>query len=344
MQLDLNKGCPPTYLSYGDIFVSDKVTGFSKCFFVNIHSWNMVICPSNTINDVPLLMKGLEEASKETWTLAEIDDNRRGAFPIDNYCVGAVLYTGYNQPTVFSEVESFGPMPYLFGVSNEGVLFSAAVVNADPSSTCVVTDAPEKIRPDILFRKNVGEAKSQYQETESKVQPRNDAAAPQTPNNSIQGAVSSPLLKQQLQSTPAKITQVPTPGFSFQQQSQVSTASVIQQTLPFQQMQRPATVRAQAPIGQIKTSFSPSQPAGFQTSQPQVDSNSKESELSQLRSMLQAQSQDKPQLQMKQVTELQKVVEDRISENEKLSFTEDNEKPVAEYKILALEVKKFQNR
>lgn len=155
MQLDLVKAAPLSFTKFGDVYVSDRVDSQAKCSFIPVLPWNVIICASNTINDLVVIGKGLHEPS-ENWIVADMNDNRRGAIPIDSFAIGAALFTGFESPVTFNETETYSSMPVVFVLSDSGALASFVLVNSKldvPSVFQKVSDA----LPPQLFLSSSGE-------------------------------------------------------------------------------------------------------------------------------------------------------------------------------------------
>lgn len=111
--------------------------------------WNAVIAMTNTASDVVTLVKQ-NQNNTEIWLPGDITDNRRAAFLLDNYARGASLYFGSGDRVVFSEVETYSPMPIIFLLSQRGALIMYSVVNTDPQLPPLNVNVSSPI-PETLF-------------------------------------------------------------------------------------------------------------------------------------------------------------------------------------------------
>ncbi|ODN04594.1 hypothetical protein Ocin01_02094, partial [Orchesella cincta] len=255
MQLDLAKNAPPTYSNSGDIFISDAVPAKSSCFFLPFMQWNAVVAMTNTASDIIVLVK---QPQNELWTPGDIADNLRAAFLLDNYARGATVFYGSEDQVVFSEVESYPPMPLIFLLSQRGCISAYSLVNSDsqvPSLNVKVTATV----PDSVFS-GQSAPKSMPQV--------------QFPSFQLSGNVTQ---QQSLFQAPATNP----PSSLFQPSSTNPSSSLFQPptTNPpsslFQAPQTTATVRPQSipskPLGQSTLLPTPQQPINIpQKSEPQA--------------------------------------------------------------------------
>lgn len=153
MQLDLRKGAPPVYTNSGDVFISEVVPAKVNCFFLPFVQWNSVLAMTNSASDVVVLVKESQNNQNELWAPGDIMDSRRAAFLLDNYTRGAAAFYGSEDPVVFSDSESYPPMPILFLLSQRGSLSLYSVINSDQQAPSLISKVTETVPDTLLTRK-----------------------------------------------------------------------------------------------------------------------------------------------------------------------------------------------